>query len=108
MSVTLLISQSAREWETTSRKIGFGFARLPPKKASLWMDGGATKRADEEETRIEVGGSATWFRRRQMDEEEDEKEMAGKRRGDMQSNRGKLNIFSNWRTREKKGERGQS
>lgn len=50
MSVTLLISQSAREWETASRKIGFGFARLPPKKASLWMDGGA----DEEETGVGV------------------------------------------------------
>lgn len=54
MSVTLLISQSAREWETASRKIGFGFARLPPKKASLWMDGGATRRTDEEETGVGV------------------------------------------------------
>lgn len=80
----MLISQSAREWETACRKIGFGFARLPPKKASLWMDGGATNSADEEETRVEVGGWATWFRRREMDEEEEEE--VRKRRGDMPSN----------------------
>lgn len=66
----MLISQSAREWETACRKIGFGFARLPPKKASLRMDGGATNSADEEETRVEVGavqpgsGGEKWMRKR--------------------------------------------
>lgn len=79
MSVTLLISQSAREWEIASRKIGFGFARLPPKKASLWMDGGATKRADEEETRVEVwgarqpgSGGEKWMRKKKRWREKEE------------------------------------